>query len=561
MAVARRYLVAAAIGTAAVTALGACSSAPPTPQGNAPAVHSQDINPKPVSELADGGTYRWAIQQWITQYNKYQTDGTQGDAAAIVALVEPQLFDRGADGVPKVHTETLVSAAVTATSPKQVVTYVINPKAKWSDGKPITWRDFDAQWKALNGTNPAYQISSSAGYEKIESVTQGSSPNAVVVTFKQGFGDWQQLFDPLFPAVSMNTPAVFNTGWIEKVPVTAGPWKIGSLNKTTQTITVVPDPAYWGTKPKLAAISFRALDSAAITDAYLNNEIDEAPARTPETYKRLKPAKNTDIRIGARWDETHLTFSSRGPLTEVKVRQAIGMAVDRNAIAKALSKDLPFALTPLGNHFFMPNQAGYQDNSGIYGKFDQAAAKKLLVAAGWTGGGEGKPRTKAGKPLALTYVVSASGSQTNKDTAQLIQNMLGQIGVTVQIKQVPGNDYFEKYVNVGDFDLAVFRQVDLVFPSMTYDIFRQPTGKNVYQNYGRIGSPEIDQLLLQAQQATDRQKAIALYNQADKKVWEIGHSLELYQTPQILAFRHTIANEGATGLATQNYVTTGFTKP
>lgn len=560
MAVARRFMAALVIGTAAVTALGACSSTPQAPQGNAPAVNSQDINPKPVSELADGGTYRWAIQQWITQYNKYQTDGTQGDAQAIVTLVEPQLFDRGADGVPKVHTDTLVSADVTATSPKQAVTYVINPKAKWSDGKPISWRDFEAQWKALNGTNPAYQISSSAGYEKIESVTQGSSPNAVVVTFKQGFGDWQQLFDPLFPAVSMNTPAAFNTGWIEKVPVTAGPWKIGSLNKTTQTITVVPDPAFWGTKPKLASISFRALDSAAITDAYLNNEIDEAPARTPETYKRLKPAKNTDIRIGARWDETHLAFSARGPLTDVKVRQAIGMAVDRNAITKAVSKDLPFALKPLGNHFLMPNQAGYQDNSGIYGKFDQAAAKKLLDAAGWTGGGEGKPRTKAGKPLSLTYVVSASGSQTNKDTAQLIQNMLGQVGITVQIKSVPGNDYFEKFVNVGDFDLTAFRQVDLVFPSMAYDIFRQPTGSNVFQNYGRIGSADIDQLLLKAQETTDRQAAIALYNQADQKIWEIGHSLELYQTPQVLAFRHTIANEGATGLGTQNYVTTGFTK-
>jgi peptide/nickel transport system substrate-binding protein len=556
----RRYLAALAAGTAGLLALGACSSANNVPQGAAPAVHSQDINPKPVSELADGGTYKLSITQWITQFNRYQTDGAQGDAVSIVAMMEPQLFDRGADGVPKIHSDTLVSASVTATSPKQVVTYVLNPKAKWSDGKPITWKDFDAQWKALNGSNPAYQIASSAGYAKIESVAQGATPNAVVVTYKQPFGDWQLPFDPLLPAAAIDTPAKFNTGWVEKVPVTAGAWKVGSLNKTTQTITMVPDPAYWGTKPKLAAMTFRALDSSADTDAYLNNEIDETPARAPEDYKRLKPAKNTDIRIGARWDETHLSFSTRGPLADVKVRQALGMAVNRAAIVTAVSKDLPFALAPLGNHIFMPNQAGYRDNSGIYGKFDQAAAKKLLDQAGWVEGGAGKPRTKGGKPLTLTYVVNASGSQTSKDTAQLVQNMLGQIGVTVQLKQVPGNDYFEKYINVGDFDLASFRQVDEVFPSQLYDIFRQPQPNNVFQNYGRVGSAEIDQLLVQAQETTDRTASVALYNKADAKIWEIGNSLELYQTPQILAFRHTLANEGATGLATNDYVATGFTK-
>jgi peptide/nickel transport system substrate-binding protein len=557
----RRYLAVTLATTAAgLLALSACTSANNVPQASAPPVHSQDINPKPVSEVRDGGTYKLSIQQWINQYNRYQTDGAQGDAVSIMEMMEPQLFDRGADGVPKPRPDMLVSASVTATSPKQVVTYVLNPKAKWSDGTQVTWKDFAAQWKALNGSNPAYQISSSAGYDKVESVTQGTTPNAVVVTYSQPFGDWQLPFDPLMPAAGIDTPAKFNTGWIEKVPVTAGPWKIGSLNKTTQTLTMVPDPAYWGTKPKLAAITFRALDQTADTDAYLNNEIDEAPARAPEDYKRLKPAKNTDIRVGARWDETHLSFSSRGPLADVRVRQALGMAVNRDAIVKAVSKDLPFALAPLNNHIFMPNQAGYQDNSGIYGKFDPAAAKKLLDQAGWADGGAGKPRTKAGKPLTLVYMVNAGGSQTSKDTALLVQNMLGQIGVTVQIRQVPGNDFFDKFINVGDFDLASFRQVDEIFPSQLYDIFRQPQGKNLFQNYGAVGSAEIDQLLLQAQHTTDRTAATALYNKADAKIWEIGNSLELYQTPQILAFRHNLANEGATGLATNDYVATGFTK-
>src|SRR6201999_136209 len=109
-------------------------------------------------------------------------------------------------------------------------------------------------------------------------------------------------------------------------------------------------------KPKLDSIIYRALDSSSLTDAYLNNEIDYTSAILPEDYKRLVGAPDTDIRQGARWDEVHITLNGgRGPLTDLKVRQAVDLAIDRQGIVAAFSKDLPFPVTTLGNHFFMPN--------------------------------------------------------------------------------------------------------------------------------------------------------------------------------------------------------------
>ena len=69
----------------------------------------------------------------------------------------------------------LASEPKLTTEPKQVVTYKINPKAIWYDGTPITWQDFDWQWKALNGTSKAYQIASANGYEDIENVQRGTT--------------------------------------------------------------------------------------------------------------------------------------------------------------------------------------------------------------------------------------------------------------------------------------------------------------------------------------------------------------------------------------------------
>lgn len=267
------------------------------------------------------------------------------------------------------------------------------------------------------------------------------------------------------------------------------------------------------------------------------------------------------VRRGARWDEVHITLNGgRGPLKDVRVRQAIQHAIDRSGINAAFSKDLSFELKPLDNHFFMPNQEGYKDTSGGYAAYDVDAAKKLLDAAGWKDDGEGKPRTKGGKQFAVDYVLGAGSSSAQLDQAELVQQQVAVVGIKVILKKVPANDCFSKFVNIGDFDLTSFRNVDATYLTYLTPVFPQPQGKNLFQNYGSVGSPEIDALLKEAGNTTDRAKAIGLYNQADASIWKLGHSVELYQRPQISAVRKDLANWGATGLADVDYTKVGWLK-
>jgi len=525
-------------------------SAPP--QRATPVVGTSDINPQPREKLRKGGTLKLSIQQWIEQYNIGHVDGTQGDGAAILGLTQPALWFTDENGVPRANPDVLASAEVTATAPAQVVTYQLNPKATWSDRTPVTWRDFEIQWRTRNGTSSAFTISDPTGYDLISKVERGADDRTAVVTFSKPYADWQSLFDPLLPGTALDTPDEFNSGWLEKIPVWGGPWKIGTADKTTQTITVVPNPDYWGTKPVLDSIVFRALDSTAITEAFLNKEIDQAPARQPEAYRRLAGSADTVLRTGSRWDETLLSLASHGPLTELPVRQALGKALNRQAIADSQSGGLPFKVNVLGSHFYMPGQAGYQDSSASYGTFDLAGARTLLTQAGWAEAGAGQPRTKNGTPLKLTYVVS-SGSTS--DVPQLVQNMLGQVGFQVELQRVPANDFFAKYVNTGSYDLVNFRSVDLLFPSQGVSTYRS----DGTQNFGKIGTPEIDRLLEAAAAETDRSKSTILYNQADALIWQVGHSFPLFQTPQISAVRTGLANFGAFGLlSSKQYVDVGW---
>ncbi|MFD5466691.1 ABC transporter family substrate-binding protein [Kitasatospora sp. NPDC127059] len=561
---ARRLGRSAALAVAVALALTACTSgggsAGDVAKSEPPRQDSQDINAKPLDQVKDGGEVRFQLDQWITQWNPLQVDGgSYTDTVDLIRALEPTLFGTDASGTFQPNPNYLVDARVSSTSP-QVVTYKLNPKAKWSDGKPLSYLDFKADWQTSNGKDPAYNIADPSGYELISAVEQGADPSEVKVTFAQPYADWQNLFRPLIPAAGISTPDDFNKAWVERIPITAGAFRIGTADKTAQTLSLVPDPAWWGTKPKLDKITFRVMDKSASIQAYLNNEIDLASAGTAAAYGQLKDAKDTVIRAASPWDEVHISFGGNGALADQKVRQALGRALDRSALIKIANNGVPVAFKPLGNHIIMPNQAGYQDNSGDWAAFDLAAAKKLLDEAGWKESGSGQPRTKDGKPLELHWVLSDGTAQAQLDLATAAAAMWQQAGVKVDLDKVAANDFFSKYITPGKFDLASWRNTDSFPNSKSLANFRLPVGDNSFQNPSRLGSQEIDDLLKKAAGTVDPAEAAKLYNQADAKIWELGHTVELYQRPVVAAVRKGLANYGAFGLGSEDYSKVGWEK-
>ncbi|MCG6496237.1 ABC transporter family substrate-binding protein [Kitasatospora sp. A2-31] len=559
----RRLGRAAALTLAAALAATACSSgggsADDAVKSEPPRQGASDINPKPVDQLKDGGEVKFPLYQWITQWNPYQVDGRYGDAVEIMRALEPNLFTTDESGTFKPVTDYLLEAKVTSTSP-QVVTYKLNPKAKWSDGKPLGYLDFKADWEATGGKKDGYNIADSAGYELISGVEQGADPTEVKVTFSEPYADWQNLFRPLIPAAGIATADDFNKGWVEKIPITAGALKVGVADKTAQTLTLVPDPNWWGAKPKADKITFRVMSQSATTQAFLNNEIDFATAGTATAYGQLKDAKEAVIRSASPWDEVHISFGGGGALADQKVRQALGKALDRSALIKIANNGVPVEFKPLGNHIFMPNQTGYQDNSGEWAKFDLAAAKKALDEAGWKDAGSGQPRTKDGQSLTLHWVLNDATPQAQLDLATAAQAMWLAAGVKVELDKVPSNDFFTKYVNLGKFDVASWRNTDSFPLSSSLGNFRLPQGDNVFGNFSKLGTPEIDGLLKKAAGTIDPVEAAKLYNQADARIWELGHTVELYQRPTVVAARKGLANYGAFGLAGVDYAKVGWEK-
>jgi len=549
---------------------GACSSGGGSKEESGAATNNSesganDINPTERDQLADGGKLTWPIDTFPSNFNLHELDGALADGAAVMGGLLPGMFNFDAEAGPVVNTDYATSAELTATQPKQVVTYKINPQAKWDDGTPITVADFEAQWKALNGTDDRFRIVSANGYEKIESVAKGADDREVIVTYASPFVDWQGLFSPLYPASTNTDPAVFNDGWKNQALTTAGPFKMAAVDPTGKTIRLVRNDGWWGPRAKLDEIVFRQIDRDAQPDALANGEIDFMGIGSDvNRLRRAEQISGITLHRSSAPNFNHMTLNGTSEfLKDVNVRKALAQSIDRDAVAKTLLGPLGVKPTPLGNHIYMTNQKGYEDNGTIL-PFDIDAAGKLLDAAGWTL--SGNTRTKDGKQLTLRLPLPP-GSAVGKQIAELVRAMTEKVGIKIEIQSVPGDDFFPKYVSTGNFDIVLFGWAGTPFPvtsSKSIYVSPKPPGpdgtQDIQQNYARVGTPEIDRLFDEAAAEFDIEKQIALGNEIDRRIWEIVHSVTFYQVPDIVATKEKLANFGAFGFASTIYEDIGYEK-
>ncbi|RPE32806.1 peptide/nickel transport system substrate-binding protein [Kitasatospora cineracea] len=570
-----RFLPLALTATVAALSVALCScsstagsaaGAPPAAAagagGDAPRMTQQEMNARPRAELRQGGTLTWAIDQYSTQWNPVQADGSEASTNDVVKALLPTFWRSDAGGVQTPNPAYLTDVRSELQQGKQVVVWTLNPKAHWSDGTPITWRDLRANWQALGGQDPAYKTATTNGFDQVESVVRGQDDYQAVMTFKEPYSEWQAMFNnagnaPLLPERYVSTPELFNTSFKNRIPVTAGPFKVGSMDPKTRTVTAVADPGWWGDKPLLDKIVFRAYDTGAMPEAFAKGEVDfynNGP--NTEGYKLIRSTPGGEVRRAGGPNLRQLVLNGRSPLLEdARVRQALIQAIDRAEITRTDLAGLDWPYVPMNNHFLVPSQHGYQDNSNGLSRFDPDAARATLDSLGWKAGPNGV-RGKDGKELVLRYVAPAANNLAANESEE-VTRMLAAVGVTVQVQTVPAGEYFDGYVYKHDFDLTSFSLLGTPFPvSNSISTFQQDSGSN----WAQVGSKALDKAMADAAKADTVDDETAALNRADTEAWQVAGLVPLYQRPAIYGVRKELANIGATGLGDVVYENIGLTK-
>jgi peptide/nickel transport system substrate-binding protein len=209
-----------------------------------------------------------------------------------------------------------------------------------------------------------------------------------------------------------------------------------------------------------------------------------------------------------------------------------------------------------------PQQFGQDGRSYTQGGAPGAYAPKGTAAPAGTG-----RLAKDGKPLTLRFVLpSGPGSQTLEKVADRIRVMLDQVGIGTQITKVPDTSYFRDHIAAGQYDLALYSWPATAYPATdARPVYAKPVpaadgSLSVQQNYTRVGTDQVDQLFDQALSTLDEKKERELIRKADARIWAVAGSIPLYQRPQLVATRSTLANVGAFGFQTPVWEDMGFLK-
>ena len=350
------------LGFVGILVLTGCSGSEPAPSagGSAELGGTADINPQDPTTLQQGGTLRLALTGFPANFNNLHIDGNLGEIGAMYKTMLPRAFFIKPNGEMTVNSDYFTNVELTSTDP-QVVTYTINPKAVWSNGRPITWEDLAAEVNATSGKDKRYLFASPNGADRVGSVTKGVDDRQAVITFAKHYADWKGLFagnGMLFPKEMTGTPEAFNTGFRDGPPPTAGPFIITNIDRGAQRITLGRNPKWWGTPPLLDSISYSVLDDAARIPALLNNAIDASGVASLDELKTTRSAPGIAMRRAPSAQWYHMTFNGApgSILADPKLRMAIAKGIDRQAIVTVAQNGLVDKPVPLNNHIYVAGQ-------------------------------------------------------------------------------------------------------------------------------------------------------------------------------------------------------------
>jgi oligopeptide transport system substrate-binding protein len=267
-------------------------------------------------------------------------------------------------------------------------------------------------------------------------------------------------------------------------------------------LTFKPNPNYWGTKPKLTQMVFKETeDQNAAFAAYRNNELDMVtPPGGTEKATMADPVLSKEI---LRYNEL-TTFGflfnvSKAPFDNVKLRQAITTAIDRDAFINQVRGGVGTA----AYSWIPPGMPGYDAALGAQYKFNAANAKKLLAEAGYA---------DVSKLPEIKYTYSNSG--LNPTVAQFLQGqMKDNLGINIILDPME-TKAFQAYVNSEQHQWA-WTGWGADYPDPD-NWLPEYFGTDAGNNHSTYSNAQFDSLAAQAKKELDNTKRLQLWADAQK---------------------------------------------
>jgi peptide/nickel transport system substrate-binding protein len=391
-------------------------------------------------------------------------------------------------------------------------TFHLRPGVSFHDGTKLDAHSFiQGIARQLDKSSPIsiYNTGPVEGYEEF---TYGA------VTGFKAVGDMSVQFDLKEPSAAfLNSLAMVWNGVVSPAaaakfgkdyrnnPVGTGPFVFKEYRPRDQ-LVLEANPSYWRGKPKVDRIVFKIMpDPQAALLAMRRGEVHILADVGAATIPALKNEANVTLltQPGLAVCGVSLPTDVK-PFDDVRVRRALNLAVDKDAIDKALFQGMAVPMTsPLP-------QAQWGFDSGIKGYgYDPEAAKKLLAEAGVQPGF---------KVELLTYNSPRGYNPAGADLAVAIQGYLKRVGIEAEVRRMDMGAFLST-VRSGKYD--GLRMGGWTgdngdpdnFAGALFNSKEIPIG-----NTAHYKNPEVDTLLAEAARTVSHEKRVALYQTIQQKI-------------------------------------------
>ncbi|MFW2589217.1 ABC transporter substrate-binding protein [Sagittula sp. SSi028] len=313
------------------------------------------------------------------------------------------------------------------------------------------------------------------------------------------------VLDPRRVQIDLSAPdgnLLFNLAWgdavivasesiedIKSTPVGTGPFRFVDWRQG-DSITLAAFDSYWGDAPALTEATFKFIsDPTAAFAAVMAQDVDAfAGFPAPENLIQFEADPRFQVLTGSTEGETILAMNNgQPPFDDIRVRQAVAHAIDRQAIIDGAMYGLG---TPIGTHF-APHNPDYIDLTGL-SAYDPDRARALLAEAGLAGG--------------FTTSLKLPPPSYARRGGEIIAAQLRAVGITAEITNLEWAQWLEEVFRGKDFGLSIVSHTE----PMDIGIYARP---DYYFQYDNPAFAEVLDTLSSTADATDRS---ALLHQAQE---------------------------------------------
>ena len=454
----------------------------------------------------------------------------------------------------------LVSGVEYTTTPPFTLTYHIRPKARWSDGVPVTSGDFRFTHRAIVATLPAEALDDDI-HGLVESIRVVNWKTFRVV-LRERTAYFRSLFSIVLPRHALAGQDLQKPEfWTDRIDdprtgraIGSGPFLVGPWERGKQ-LTLVRNPNYWGPhRAYLERLIIRycqanctAPTPAEVLESFRTGAVDFVYERDAVNAAELQRVPGAKIRLLRTDGWEHLTLrlgdgghpALQGGGKGKLVRRALAYGIDRAEIVRRMWGGLDPRYPVLDSALLFNRDRHYIPNWNLY-RYRPALARSLLERAGCRRSGGDAIYSCGRERLSIRFTTSFNASQRVRGI-ELMQAQLRRVGIEVVPNYVPPSTFFgqpDGTIARGQFEAASFAWVFLtgVRPKNMFGCGALDGGSGGYCQ--RLVTANLDQ----ADRILDDAQRARVLNRADRQMAKDVPLIPLYQIPYVYAYKNTLRN-------------------